>query len=295
MSPRPAFPTAIAGVVAAVRQSKRYGRIDESVVRRCASQAMAVAGHRPHDAIKRTKRYLHQVYGAYVGAAPRYDRLLSRLRQARAGDPASLAVELRRVMRLHASTRERVEHLEEFYEALFSHVGPVRSILDVGCGLNPLAVPSMRLLPDGVYTAVDIEPALVAFVGSCLDMLSVRAHARVSDAVSNPPDEDADLALLLKMLPCLEQQQRGAGADLIRGLRVKRVAVSFPIRSLGGRAKGMHASYARMMEEMVQRERWTAREIPVRGELLYLLTKSTPGAGPKAPQHEASPVRCAAT
>src|SRR5262245_36808812 len=127
-------------VVAAVRASRRYRDIDESVVRRSAAQAVAAARHRVPEAIKRTKRQLHQVCGAYV-ASPPYERLLSRLKEARADGPDRFKEELRRTMLAHASTRERVAHLDDFYGRLFDRVGPVASVLDVGCGLNPLAAP----------------------------------------------------------------------------------------------------------------------------------------------------------
>ena len=280
MSGADALSTTLDRVVAAVRQSRRYSGIDEAVIRRSAARALLEARGQVNDAIKRTKRQLHQVYGAYAGVAHRYDRLLSRLTQAHAEGRDEFLAELRRIMALHASTRERLLYLEDFYSALFARVGPVTSILDVGCGLNPLAAPWMRLSHDAVYTAVEIEASLAAFVGDCLDLMAVRARSLVSDAIASPPQDTVDLALVLKLAPCLEQQQRGAAGDLIGSLRARFVAVSFPVRSLGGRGKGMHANYARVFEQMAGREQWNAEEIAVRGELLYLITKvSSSSAG----------------
>lgn len=260
-------------IVSAIRESRRYRHVDESVVRRCAAEALEASRGRRADAIKRTKRQLHQVHGAYVGVAPRYDRLLTRLRDARNDGPDALQRELRSVMTLHASTRERVHTVDRFYAGLFDRIGEVRSVLDVGCGLNPLAAPWMRLAPGAVYTAIDIDASLMAFVGSCLELLDIEQQALVMDVVASAPAIDADLALVLKMVPCLEQQRDGAGADLLRSLRARTIAVSFPIRSLGGRDKGMRASYARAFEETIARERWTAEEIDVPGELLYVIAK----------------------
>lgn len=259
-------------IVAGVRQSRRYRDLDESVVRRCASQA-ALAHRRPADALKRTKRHLHQIYGAYLGTAPKYARLSERLRAARAEGREALERELRKIMSLHASTRERVANVDRFYGALFERVGEVRSAIDLGCGLNPLAVPWMRLAPDAVYTAVDIDPSLVAFVGDCLDMLGVQARPLVGDVVAPPPFEPAELGFVLKMLPCLEQQVAGAGAAAIRTLPVRTVAVSFPTRSLGGRGKGMEANYGRQFHELAERERWDVEQVAVPGELLFLIRK----------------------
>ena len=59
-------------------------------------------------------------------------------------------------MARHASTRERLSILDEFYPTLFGDLPPVNSVLDLACGLNPLALPWMGLAPDAVYHACDI-------------------------------------------------------------------------------------------------------------------------------------------
>lgn len=258
-------------VVDAIAASKRYRRLDPSLLRRCAAQALAASGGHLGDAIKRTKRQLHQVYGAYVGMPPRYDRLLARLRTAQAAGPEAFTTELRRTMAAHASSRERLPYLDEMYRAIFDRVGGVGRILDIGCGLNPLAAPWMRLASGAEYIAVDIDSDLVAFVGACLELMGLRARPHVADVVSHPPDETADLALALKMVPCLDQQEATAGARLIRSVNAPSVVVSFPVRSLGGRAKGMRTTYATRFEELSRREGWEVEVLPLSGELVYLV------------------------
>jgi 16S rRNA (guanine(1405)-N(7))-methyltransferase len=128
----------------------------------------------------------------------------------------------------------------------------------------------MRLEQGAEYIAVDVDADVVGFVAACLELMGLRARARVADIVSNPPRDVVQLALVLKMIPCLEQQQDEAGTLLLRALRARAVAVSFPVRSLGGRAKGMRENYSRLFEEMARREGWTIEAIPVSGELLFL-------------------------
>ena len=58
------------------------------------------------------------------------------------------------------------------------------------------------------------------------------------DSVSSgPPEASADMVLLLKAIPCLEQEEPGAGKRLLRSLDAPVVVVSFPARSLGPRYK----------------------------------------------------------
>ena len=48
-------------------------------------------------------------------------------------------------MRGHASTQERLPILEEFFQTTLASIAPVESVLDLACGLNPLALPWMPL------------------------------------------------------------------------------------------------------------------------------------------------------
>ena len=82
------------------------------------------------EAIKATKNKLHQVGGAYLSEKMPYTEWLAELEQANP-DPDQLKDACRRIMRSHASTRERLPILEEFYTTIFQHVGQPKSILDV--------------------------------------------------------------------------------------------------------------------------------------------------------------------
>jgi 16S rRNA (guanine(1405)-N(7))-methyltransferase len=78
--------------------------------------------------------------------------------------------------------------------------------------------------------------------------------------------------LLLKTLPCLDQQEPGASARLLGGLQARIIVVSYPVRSLGGRQKGMsqtsRANFARIAG-ILDRE---VSELDIAGELVFVLT-----------------------
>jgi len=50
----------------------------------------------------------------------------------------------------------------------------------------------------------------------------------------SPPTQHADLALILKTLPCLEQLDKTAGQWLLEAVNVDYLLLSFPVYSLGG-------------------------------------------------------------
>jgi len=263
-------------VVAAVLASRRYRSVHPATVRRLAGPHLHL---RPAEAVKRTKRALHQVFGAYLPTPPRYPRLLAALESA--PDEAARRDALRRAMAHHASTRERLDDLEAFHDALAEHVGRPRSVLDLACGLQPLALPWWGLPAGAEVHAWDVDVALVQFVGACLSSLGAVSRAAAVDLLDVPAWPVTEVALVLKTLPCLEQQQPGAGEALLAAIPAPRVVVSFPTRSLTGRAKGMGATYARGFEALLARHDWAVQSYEIGPELVYAIDR---GAGvPCAP------------
>ena len=58
------------------------------------------------------------------------------------------------------------------------------------------------------------------------------------------PPEQADIAFMLKLLPVLEAQSTGSGFRLARDLNVRHLVITYPLKSLGGREKGMARHYS---------------------------------------------------
>jgi 16S rRNA (guanine(1405)-N(7))-methyltransferase len=262
-------------IARALTKSRRYQTVTPATVRRLARAALVSAQGDMADAVKRTKRGLHEIYGAFLPSSPpSYPALLRQIRAAVAGgDDEAVRSALRRAMSVHASTRERLPQLAEFYEELFRLVPPPAVVRDLACGLNPLAAPWMGLPPDTVYVASDIDARLVSFVDDVLGELGVAHRVGVVDVLDELPDEPADVTLLLKTLPCLETQRRGAGWDVLDAVRSPVVVVSFPTRSLGQRAKGMFQTYSTSFEPQARERSWDLRRFEVGNELVYVLRR----------------------
>ena len=177
------------------------------------------------------------------------------------------------VMAAHASTRERLPILEAFYAATFAELPPIHSVLDLACGLNPLAIPWMPLAEGASYIACDIYTDMVDFLSEALPLLSVNGEARVCEVVGAPPGDAVDLALVLKTIPCLEQVDKEAGARLLESLNAKYLLVSFPVSSLGGREKGMAENYEARFWELVEGRGWEVERFEFESELAFVVKK----------------------
>jgi len=264
-------------LVAAVRASRKNAAVSLDLIARIGSRELQVRRNLK-GAIKATKRKLHQVAGAYwVGFDPKGAAAQI---EAASHSPDALRTVCRDLMSTHASTRERLSILDVFFARLIGDLF-VRSVLDVACGLNPLAVPWMPLARGATYVAMDIDEGLMAFLGEALPLLGVTGCAIVRDALSGVPERTFDIAFLLKAVPCLEQIEDGAGARILDRLRAEHVVLSFPTETLGGHRRGMVETYRARLHELVSVTDWrVVREELFSGELAFLLQKE------KRPPHK---------
>lgn len=259
-----------AEIVERVLRSSRYRDVDRSLLTRLADEELRRARN-ADDAVKRVKRRLHQAVGAFRGAA-RSDAIAA----AWSGDLAGPAFRqaCTDALRRHASTRERVAHIDGFYAGIWSLTGVPASIMDVGCGLNPLTLPWMGLAPDSSYLASDVDRRPLATVASFLELIGQTHRVDVRDVVTGPPDDVADVALLLKLITTLDRQDPDAATRLLRSLRARHAVLSLPRQSLGGRAKGMERAYRERLDRLVGDvpRVGAVAEASVPNELVFVLT-----------------------
>lgn len=226
------------------------------------------------EAVKATKRKLHQVTAAYAQKPDQYRHWLERFHTARAQGQEAFQAACREVMAVHTSSRERLPILERFYREVLSPLAPIRSVLDVACGLGPLGIPWMPLVPLAHYVACDVDMALVAFLRDFFPLANVEGQAFAADVLRPLPEKGPfDVAYLLKALPCLEQIAPGCGKRLLEELPARAILVSFPVASLGGRAKGMVAHYEAYLQSLVEGKPWRIQRFLFETELAFLIEK----------------------
>lgn len=260
-------------VAEALEQAPKYGHLCKDTLFRIACWAVTRSKSQK-EAVKRGKRKLHQVYGAYVEEwdVRRLEELLALI--ASAHDEEQVKTVCRSVLFQHASTRERIQVLGSFYEGIFALLGHPKRLLDIGCGLHPFALPWMHLSKDCEYLALDIDSRVVAAVNRFFALLGQTGQARCQDTIVTLPREHVNVAFLLKLLPCLEQQESGHAVRLLQGLQADWLVVSFPVLSISGKNKGMRAFYSQLMEQMRVDCPWPTRTLQLQQELVFLMNKS---------------------
>jgi 16S rRNA (guanine(1405)-N(7))-methyltransferase len=253
-----------------VLASAKYRDLDDGFVRRVAAEAADRFSDR-NQAVKYAKRKLHQAFGAYLAEPP--SRAVARCVDAvLAGSDVRDAC--RTAMRAHASTAERVDQLVPLYQQVAAWCGPMTSVADLACGLNPLAVPWMRLAPGAAYWCCEIDRQLVAALARLGEILPVGLTSRTRDLVADPSGVKAQVALLLKTVTTLEQQRAGAANRLLHALDCEHVVLSLPRRSLSGR-RGYADDPAAVLERTIAGTRYRLEgRAGFGGELLHHLVAS---------------------
>jgi len=168
------------------------------------------------DEVRRTRAYQDAAAAAKRDIYHRLRRYRSRGFDGLASLSPGVAVEVlaSRVAQIvagHVSTAERLPHMAEFLAALTGAVGPVASVVDVGCGVLPLVYPL-----DGVdsYWALDRDREAIGAIAS---YARIRGEGRLRPVAWDLADgwpvlfdgglpRRFDVGLLLKVVPVVARQ-----------------------------------------------------------------------------------------
>lgn len=281
-NPPPPPDDQLAQALASILTARKYRAIHPGLVRDIAASELA-KGRTLKEAVKAAKNQLHQSAAAYIRRNLDYGDALRQLqttvtaaKRGPGSDPRadpSLHTLLRRLMGAHASTYERLPILDTFYPQLFQRLPPVRSVLDIACGLHPLSRPWMPLPNDVPYFSYDIFSDQIDFLNRFFTIMGYAGTAVQSNALDNKSTPPADVAFLLKTLPCLEQIDSGASERLLHQIDAPILIVSFPNHTLAGRKQGMAQHYAANFLSKIKKAGWQADSLTYPSEPVYIVHK----------------------
>ena len=252
-------------IVAELKKSRKYRDLCDETLGRMAQWALA-RNPSLKMATKAAKRKLHQVYGAYVGQVET-DQILALIQQMDHEDPK---VACEQILRTHVSTAERVDDLETVFDAIWDVTGQPTRVMDLACGVNPFALPWMGSVDE--YLACDIDVGLSKCIGKFFENMSFNGVSVCHDLLVNVPKWDADVVFLFKVLPCLEQQEKGASLVVLKAIQAPHIVISFPSQSIGGYNKGMATHYDGFVGQLAQGLQMQVQAIPFPRESYYVLS-----------------------
>lgn len=260
-------------LITAVMANKKYQAMTPILVERLCQSALD-KGLQTKAAVKEVRNKLHQVANAYFTHPLDYKQISARLNHL----PGSITNNevkdyCRKLMELHTSTSERLPILPEFFHTCLKPIAPVTSILDLACGLNPLAIPWMPLAASFTYHCCDIYKDMIHFMQTFFNHFHIQGSASTCDLAGAVSLEKNQVSLLLKSIPCLEQLGKGTASRILDSIPSQHILVSFPVHSLGGRNKGMPEFYKDQLLKMATDRPWQVREYRFSTELAFLISK----------------------
>lgn len=173
------------------------------------------------------------------------------------------------LLKTHSSTLERIN----FYPELKSLIEKlnISSILDIGCGLNPIALASQ----DIEYYASDINEEDLKLVELFFKKNNIKGKVFFYDisSFSNALPR-ADLCILFKILDIIEKRTHQLAKKILEKIDCSYFLISFATRTLSG--KPMKFKKRKWLEFLLKKMNYQYEMLSSDNEIFYLIQKPKP-------------------
>lgn len=169
------------------------------------------------------------------------------------------------LLETHSSTAERISFYPAFRN-LLSEL-KVTSLLDLGCGLNPIALASKKY----VYYASDINEADLATVSNYFKTKGFKVSTFVLDIRKiQEPLPQTDVCLLLKLLDVVDPKHN-LSENILKSIPSKKIIVSFSTKKLSGKKMNFPRRY--WFEKLLAKLGYIYKTVESDNEIFYIITK----------------------
>lgn len=196
-----------------------------------------------------------------------------------------IRAELRILVGQFQKSKKRIENLSDFQELLKTHLSTaerlsfypniralfkelkISSVLDLGCGLNPIALASNKIK----YFASDINSGELAIISNFFKENKIDGETFVCDLRKIEAYElpKTNITLLFKVLDIIENKGHKLAEKIILSLKSKYILASFATRKLSG--KPMNFPRRRWFEKMLSRLSLKFETFSSYNEIFYLI------------------------
>lgn len=258
-------------IVEEIANSKKYASVSQEVIERACIEA-SKKYKKKKEILSEAKKQLHIIYESFLTKNCQ-SVAIKRIEEYSGDDMATDKSFSKELLSLHISTNERLENIDEIYGFISQYIAKECTLSDVGCGFNPLALPFLSKKP-ARYLAYEISQETVDLINLYFERVGEdHYHAELLDAVNNSPPVHSSLLLAFKLLPLLQQQKKGRAIDFLVESSFEYAIISFPIKSLSGKNKGMESFYSSFFESNLPAQITINDRKVINNELFYVLKK----------------------
>jgi 2-polyprenyl-3-methyl-5-hydroxy-6-metoxy-1,4-benzoquinol methylase len=174
---------------------------------------------------------------------------------------------INQILLTHSSTSERLA----FYPKLKKKIDslPVSSILDLGCGLNPIALASKKF----IYHASDIKEDELSLIQEFFNKKGINGKTFVYDLrkFDNSQLPNVDLCLIFKVLDIIEKSPHRLTEKIITSIKCKFLLISFATKKLSG--KKMNFPKRKWFERMLEKHKLQYELFESENEIFYFIKR----------------------
>ncbi|NMB93980.1 MAG: hypothetical protein GYA26_07135, partial [Flexilinea flocculi] len=117
-------------LIAEIHKGRNFRSMDQQLTRQLIVREMHSSNNRK-EIVKNVKSKLYQIASAFRNEKIEDPKLFDSFADQTWQDQEAVKEQCLRLMKNHASTRERMPILEEFYRTIFSNLPPIDSVLDL--------------------------------------------------------------------------------------------------------------------------------------------------------------------
>ena len=165
------------------------------------------------------------------------------------------------------SEKERASNYTKVKEIMDSL--NIKSILDLGCGLNPIFLAS----ENREYYALDINNSFIERINSFFSEKKIKGNAFFFDLKKISPLilPKADICLILKVFDVIEKRGHKLAEKIINSINSRYFLISFPTKTLSGMP--MRHPQRGWIEHLLSRLGFSFKFYKTKDEIFYLAKK----------------------
>ncbi len=173
---------------------------------------------------------------------------------------------IKELLKTHSSTAERINFYPKL-KALLRKL-KINSILDLACGLNPLALSNKKT----TYYAADINESELSIIGQYFIKNKIKGKTfsldlRHTEKISKLPK--TDITFLFKVLDIIEEKGHKIAGEIISKIKSEYILISFPTKKLSG--KPMQNQRRHWLERLLKAKGIKFKTIKSENEVFYLV------------------------
>lgn len=178
------------------------------------------------------------------------------------------------ILNTHLSTKERVDFYTEVYKEISNRIGKFNTILDIGCGYNPLAIPFLKTSIDELkYYASDLSQEDLDVIQRYFIQIGLiqgetfRCNlVKEYELLENYP---ADVCFAFKLFDVLETQKKNISYKIIEKIKCNWLIASFPLNNI--KQEKMAREKVHYFERMLTNMELSFDSFEINNEIFYIV------------------------